>query len=339
MKITGDRLIAFITAAVAARRVAVPEARMLAESLVEAEMEGQASHGLIRLPFLLRRLDAGLINPRPEIRVVTERPGAALVDGDNGLGPVVGLRALEMAMAKARAAGSAVVAVRRSNHLGAVGFYVQRAARDGLVAFAFSNTPPAMAPPGGRTPFLGTNPIAAAFPTPGEPVVIDLATSQVARGRILKAAKTGQTIPAGWAVDAEGRETQDARAALEGSLLPLGGPKGFALALAVEVLAGVLSGAAVGPEVGGTFAATDRPSDVGHCFWVIDPTAFGDGFGERMSGLADAIRSIVPIDPADPVRVPGDRRASERARRAPEGVDVAADLIVELEELAGESLS
>jgi (2R)-3-sulfolactate dehydrogenase (NADP+) len=158
-----------------------------------------------------------------------------------------------------------------------------------------------------------------------------MATSQVARGHILRAASIGEPIPEGWAVDAEGQPTTDAAAAIEGSLLPLGGDKGFALALLVEVLSGVLSGAAIGPQVTGTYLAADRESNVGHCFMAIDPEAFAPGFVTRMDGLVADLRRLGG-------RAPGDRRHRERVSRLAEGVELRQELVAELRELAGRDL-
>jgi LDH2 family malate/lactate/ureidoglycolate dehydrogenase len=304
------------------------DAALVAASLVDAELDGQAAHGLSRLPFLLDRLDQGLINPQPRFEVVGARMAATTLDADNGLGPVAGARACDLATEGARTAGVGLVAVRRSNHLGALAFYLRRVTQMGVIGLAFSNTPPAMPPPGGTAPYLGSNPIAAGFPTSADPVLVDMATTQVARGRILRAARMGQPIPEGWALDAEGEPTTDPAAAIAGSLLPLGGAKGFALALLVEVLSGVLSGAAVGPEVTGTFAASDRESNVGHCFLAIDPEALGEGFTARMDSLAADLRR-------QGGRMPGDRRHTERARRLAEGVEVPDGLVADLQARAG----
>jgi LDH2 family malate/lactate/ureidoglycolate dehydrogenase len=338
VKVELGRLHAFVTGSL--QRLDVPEgdASVVADSLVDAEATGQSGHGLIRFPFLLSRLKAGRIQPRPDMRLTHDATSSALLDADNGLGPVAGTRAMAIAAEKARVSGVGLCAVRRSNHLGAMGFYVEKGARDGLIALALSNTPPAMAAPGARLPFLGTNPIAAAFPTRDSPVVIDLATSQVARGRILKAARSGEAIPSGWGLDVEGRSTMDPAEAITGSLVPLGGAKGFALAMIVEALTGVLAGAAVGPQVGGTYLNSDRESDVGHCFIAIDGEALAPGSIDRMTALAADIRSLEPIDPAQPVRVPGDRRRRELDIRRASGVDVSQELIAELEAAAGANI-
>jgi LDH2 family malate/lactate/ureidoglycolate dehydrogenase len=241
-----------------------------------------------------------------------------------------------IAVEKAGRKGVGVCVVRGSNHLGALSFYVRIATDAGMIGVALSNTPPAMAPPGGREAYLGTNPIAAGVPTSGPPVIIDMATSQVARGSVLKALREGKPIPQEWAIDAEGRATTDPQAALAGSLTPLGGAKGFALALLIEVLAAVLSGSAVGPEVAGTFVDSDRPSNVGHFFLALDPEAFGPGFSQRMDRLASALRAIQPVDPARPVRLPGDRRLKEREVRERQGLEVPDALLSELRQIAGE---
>jgi LDH2 family malate/lactate/ureidoglycolate dehydrogenase len=315
--------------------VPASDAALVADCLVSAELEGQSSHGLSRLPLWAERLREGLITARPELRVVRESAATVLLDAGNALGPVAGARAMQLACERARAAGVGVCAVRHSNHLGSLGWYVERAAGEGLIGLATTNTPPAMAPPGGRRPYLGTNPIAAGFPTSDEPVVVDLATSQVARGRLLQAARSGRAVPLGWALDAEGHPTTDPQLGIDGSLVPMGGAKGFALALVVEVLSGVLAGAGVGPQVAGTYASSDRVSDVGHLLVAIDAEAFGPGFRERMDGLAAGIRAVEPVDPGSPIRLPGDRRREERARRMVSGIDLPAALVDELNRIAG----
>jgi len=330
------RLVEFATDLLAGLGVPTADARLAARALIDAELEDQPSHGLARLPFMVRKLRHGAIALRPEMTVVASRGAVALLDAGNGLGAVAGNRAMEISIERAREHGIGACAVRNSNHIGAASFYVELGAAAGMVGLAFTNTPPALAPPGGLKPYLGTNPIAAAFPTTGNPVVVDMATSQVARGRVLTAGRKGESIPLGWALDAAGRPTTDPKAALEGSMAPLGGAKGFALALVVEALTGVLAGAGVGPEIGGTYIDADRPSRVGHLLIAIDPSAFAPGFAERMTSLVGAIRAVEPIDPAVPVRVPGDRRHALRAERTRDGLGVPDDLVEELNGLASE---
>lgn len=310
------------------------DAAAVADCLLAADLAGVRTHGVVRLPFYCSRLQRGLIAARPAPRVVADWAAAAVLDAGNGLGPLGGRRGMEIAMAKARGAGVGACGVYHSNHLGMLGWYVEAAAREGLVALAFGNAPASMAPPGARTPLLGTNPFAAGFPTTSEPVVVDLATSQVARARITAAHRAGAPIPHGWALDAEGRPTTDAGAALAGSVLPLGGPKGFALALVVEALAGVLTGAAVGPELTGTVSESNARSNTGHLFVALDPSAFGEGFRQRMAVLVELVHSAEPVDAEAPIRVPGDRRRRNRQEALAEGLEVDRSLVEELEALA-----
>ncbi len=327
MRIAASDLRARLKEALEREGVPTGDAALTAETLVDAELEGQSSQGLSRLPMMLERLHTGGINARPEM---TARGEGAVrrLDAGNGLGQVAGARALDLAIDLARSYGTGLVAVRASNHLGALDFHVRRAAVRGLIALAVSNTPPAMAPPGTATRYLGTNPIAAAFPTEGEPIVVDMGTSQVARGRVVEARQAGQPIPEGWAVDAEGHPTTDPTAALGGAMVPMGGDKGFALALLVEMLAAVLSGAAIGPQVGDRFQA---PTNFGHAFWVIDPDAVAGGFGVRAQGVVDDLHRLG-------ARVPGDRRRAERAQRERDGIEVPDHLRAELERALGHPL-
>lgn len=321
-------LLDFGTEALTALGVPREDARLTAQSLVDADLEGRGTHGLMRLPFLLRRLRDGHIVPAPRMQIIGARGAALLLDAGNALGPVAGARAMDLAGERAQEAGIGLVAVRRSNHLGALGFYLRRCTDRALIGLAFTNTPPAIAPPGGVASYLGTNPIAAGFPTSAGPVLVDLATSQVARGRILQAVRSGDPIPEGWALDAQGAPTSDPEAALSGSLVALGGDKGFALALMVELLTGALAGAAIGPDVAGTFTPSDAPSDVGHCFVAIDPDAIAPGFIERADRIVADVRRLGG-------RAPGDRRHAERAQRLSEGIELSDSLVTELAELVG----
>jgi len=326
-RFTVEELSGRVVAALLRSSVPEEDARTVAACLLAAELEGQTSHGLVRLPLVVRRLRSGLINARPRMRVHGTQPAAAVLDADNALGPVAGARAVDLAVERARSCGVGVVAVRHSNHLGSLGFYLHRFLVQGMAGLCFSNTPPAMAPPGTGTPLVGTNPIAAGFPGRDGPVLVDMATSQVARGRILAARRAGRPIPEGWAIDVMGLPTTDPEAAIRGSLVPLGGDKGFALALLVELLSGVLAGAGVGPDVSGTFEDSDRESDVGHSFWALDPGAFGDGFAGRVERLAAGIHELGG-------RLPGERRHAERERRQADGVELPGPLVAELRELA-----
>ncbi|WP_034422622.1 Ldh family oxidoreductase [Thermanaerosceptrum fracticalcis] len=234
------------------RQVDVPEAdaEIVADNLVSADLRGIASHGVSRLPIYIKRIQLGLVNPCPRPRVIKATPTSLLIDGDNGLGQVIGFKAMNEALALARAQGQALVGVNNTNHIGIGAYYALQAVREDMIGICLTNASAHMAPWGGIKPLLGTNPIAVAVPA-GDfpPVVLDMATSIVARGKILLAAKKGEKIPLGWALDKNGNPTEDPNEAIHGSVLPLGGPKGYGLSLMVDILAGVLTGAFFGGHV------------------------------------------------------------------------------------------
>src|SRR5918993_747591 len=211
-----------------------PEAREITDNLVEADLRGVESHGVVRLPIYVERLAARATNPRPRVRMVRETPTSLLIDGDNGMGQLVSMRAMELAIGKAKQGLCVFASTRNSNHYGAAAYYAQMACPHDMIGFSFTiGGINHMVPWGGAEPMLGNNPFAIAFPRRGAPpVVLDMACSVAARGKIIVAAKEGRAIPPDWAVDREGQPTTDARAALEGFVAPVGGPKGYALTLA-----------------------------------------------------------------------------------------------------------
>lgn len=299
-------------------------AALTAAALVAAEAEGQGGHGLSRVAMYAGFLREGRADGAAEPAVTARRGGCALVDARNGLAyPALALAEQEAA-ARAREHGIAFVAIANSHHAGAMGLPVRRLAGAGLVALAFTNSPAAMPVPGGRRPLLGTNPVAAAFPRRNAPpLVVDLALSEVARGRIMVAAKAGQPIPQGWALDAAGNPTSDATAALDGAMLPMGGAKGAALALVVELLCVALGGAAFAFEADSFFAPSPNPPRLGHAVLAVDPGALGgtDAFAERMETLVAAMLGD------EGVRLPGSRRDALRAAATREGIEVPEALL------------
>lgn len=322
-----DDLERYAAALLAGAGLPADDAALVAAVVVQADLDGVESHGLGRLANYLERLRRGVVNPRPQLRLVRQQGATALLDADNGMGQIAAVRAMEEAIRLAQSHGIGWVAVRRSNHFGATSFYVGQAVAAGMIGLALTNSPPGMAPYGGRVARLGTNPIGLGFPRAGgDPIVIDMATSAVARGQIIKADRAGQPIPPGVAVDAAGVATTDAAAALRGALLPMAGPKGYALALAFELLCGALSGAALAPEIPSFFDNWEQPSNVGHVLAAINIGAFGDAeeFGARAAWLAETLTATPPAEGHAGVLVPGERRAAlARARRA-SGVPVAA---------------
>ena len=302
-----------------------------ARALVAAEAAGQAGHGLSRVPQYAAFLKNGRADGAATPHIVNERGGAVLVDARHGLAyPALALAEAEAAW-RARAHGVAFAGVTNSHHSGAMGLPVARLADQGLVALAFTNSPAAMPVPGGRRPLMGTNPVAAAFPRRGAaPLVVDMALSEVARGKIMVAAKEGRPIPQGWALDAEGRPTTDAQAALSGAMLAMGGTKGALLAMVVELLCCALTGAAFGFEADSFFQDEGNRPRLGQALLVVDPGALAgtDAFAARMETFVAAMAA------EDGVRLPGSRRDALAARAAAEGVEIPDALHARLLALA-----
>lgn len=294
-------------------------AAQVAEVILEAEAEGNAGHGLSRIAQYTAQLKARGLNAQPELRLERTKPGVAILHADGAPGPVAGLQAVLELAALAKEQGNATVAVRNAGHSGVLSAYVGRLARQGLVGLAFANTPPAIAP----GPVLGTNPIALGAPADPEPVIIDTSVSVVARGKIINAAKRNEPIPEGWALDRDGNPTTDAKAALAGSLLPIGGGKGFALAVLVELLAGVLAGDILSPGLPFPWSLPEQTAKPGLLLMAFDPAAFGGGYGARTTQLVSALEAVG-------ARIPGARRAMLRAKAMREGVFINETLFEEL---------
>jgi (2R)-3-sulfolactate dehydrogenase (NADP+) len=308
-------------------------ARLTAAALVAAEAEGQGGHGLSRVAMYAGFLREGRAKGDATPRLLAERGGAALVDAADGLAyPALALAEAEAAQ-RALTHGVSFVAVANSHHAGAMSLPVRRLAGRGLVALAFTNSPAAMPVPGGRRPLLGTNPVAAAFPRrAAPPLLVDLALSEVARGRIMVAAKRGEPIPPGWALDAEGRPTTDAQAALGGAMLAIGGAKGAALALVVELLCVALGGAAFAFEADSFFSPSPHPPRLGQALLAVDPGALAgrEAFLDRMEAMVEAMLGEAGV------RLPGARREALRDAARREGLVLPPSLLAELEALAGE---
>jgi len=277
-----------------------------------------------------------VINTRPRPSVVRRDGAIAVVDGDRGPGQVAGLVATDLSIELAREHGLGLASVRRSAHFGAAAFYARRAAEQGMVAMAMTNTEPLVIPYGGAEPALGTNPICLAAPTATGVFDLDLATSQVAINRIFNARDEGRPIPEDWGVDERGQPTTDAAAVT--SAVPLGGYKGYALAVMVEVLCGVLAGAGVRHSVGGLYAEKDIPQDVGHFHLAIDPerTVGRERFGAVLDTMLAELRAIAPAAGHDEVLAPGDPELRAQARRERDGVPITPALWKTLNELSAE---
>ncbi|UDM53518.1 Ldh family oxidoreductase [Cupriavidus sp. MP-37] len=309
------------------------QAQATAAALVRADAAGLPSHGVSRVPMYAAHLRHDRVDGNAEPAVHATRASAVLVDAGCGFAFAACDLAIAAAMARARASGVGVAAVTNSHHFGAAALPLEAVARAGMVGIAMGNSPAAMPAWGGRRPLFGTNPIAAVFPRQGDaPVVIDLSLSEVARGKIMVAAKQGKPIPLGWALDEAGQPTTDAQAALRGSMLPAGGVKGAMLALLVELLVTSLAGAQFGAEADSFFSDAGNRPRIGQLFFVLDPGAFAGTqvYAARVEALLAAM-----LEDAG-TRVPGARRETAQAEAAARGVEVPDGLWRELQSLAGE---
>jgi (2R)-3-sulfolactate dehydrogenase (NADP+) len=306
-----------------------------ARALVHADAQGLASHGVSRVPQYATHLGNGRADGTAEPRILRAKGATALVDAGCGLAFPACARAVDEAIARAREYGVGFAAVTNSHHFGAAAYHLEPVGSVGLVGLAMGNSPAAMAAAGGRRPLFGTNPIAAVFPRrDAPPVVIDLSLSEVARGKLMVAAKEGRAIPLGWALDAEGKPTTDPKAGLEGSMLPMGGTKGAMLAFVVEVIVTALTGAAIGFEASSFFVDEGNRPRLGQAFLVIDPDALAgrETFLERIEALVGEMAK----EPG--VRLPGERRRALGEAAAARGVEIPAALLAELERLAGNAM-
>lgn len=321
---------ATIARALVAAGTSATNAASVARALTLAEVDGEAGHGLSRVPSYAAQVRAGKVKGHASVAVRKVRPAALVVDAGHGFAFPAFDRVTAELPPLARETGIAAAAVVRSHHAGAMGLVVERIADEGCLALMFANTPSAMAAWGGKRGLLGTNPIAFSAPVPGgAPLIVDLALTEVARGKILAAAQKDEPIPAGWAMDEAGCPTNDAKAALKGTLLPAGGAKGAALALMVEVLAAAVTGSKLAFEATSFLDGAGAPPDVGQLILAIDAGAFAgsDAFAARVAALSAAIL-------ADGARLPGSRKGELRAAAQRDGVPVEARLLAEVEALA-----
>ena len=302
--------------------VGVPEgsARMVAEGLVAADCEEIESHGVMLLPMYVARIAAGSVSPTRTGRIVSQRAGAVVIDAENALGQVTSTLAVELAVAHAREHALGAVAVRSAFHFGTAGRWACAIARAGCIGLAISNTRPLMPAPGGAERLVGNNPLAIAVPGEHDPIVLDLATSASAMGKIRLAEARDERLPDGWAADAAGAPTDDPAAAIRGMLLPAAGAKGFGLAVMIDFLCGGLSSGGMGERVMPLYGDPSVPYDCSHFFLAIDAGAFRppQDFAVAVSDFARRVRESRPAAGRDAVMMPGDpaARAAERNRAA-----------------------
>ncbi|MBW8708600.1 MAG: Ldh family oxidoreductase [Alphaproteobacteria bacterium] len=333
--------------------VAVEEVRKLAESIllahgvpashaktqaglfIEAEMRAIPSHGLLRLRRVIERIRAGLSVPGATGAQTWTARCFLSVDGERGLGPVVAMAALDTIIPRAREDGIAIAAIRNTNHLGALAYYAEHVATRGLTCIALTISEALVHPWGGRKAMIGTNPIAIGVPADPTPMVLDMATGLVSMGKIHDHANRGAPIPLGWALDEKGDPTTDASAAKKGAIAPFGGPKGYALGIAFEVLVASLAASAIGTDVKGTLDSV-HVSNKGDLFIVIAPP-HAEAAKALVSDYLETIRAAAPADPAHPVLAPGDRAHAARAQSIKRGMFIDDGLWADLQKLSQES--
>ncbi|MBM4436155.1 MAG: Ldh family oxidoreductase [Actinobacteria bacterium] len=315
-------------------------ARLTAHSLLDANLRGVDTHGVARLPIYVKRLKLGAVNPRPHVRLAVDGATTVVVDGDAGLGQVVCDVAMRATIERARMHGVCWTGVRNSSHNGTQAYWALQGAREGLLTWTFTNGESNMAPWGGRERFLSTNPVCLAVPAaPPDELVLDMASSQVAAGHILLALNRGAPIPPGWALDADGNETTDPQRFIDGgTVLPLGGYKGAGLSLMVDLIAGVLSGAASTRDVGGMYWTFDRPQNVGHAMLAVDvqrllPLA---EFQRRAAATVAALRASARRPGVAQIFAPGDIERAQASERTKHGCPLTPDIVSELAQLGSD---
>ncbi len=313
------------------------DAEISARILVDADMMGLSTHGVVRIPVYADRMRRGGVDPSAVVSVDKRAPSLAIVHGNNGLGTVVGSRALEAALAMVAETGIAYVGCRNSNHFGALAPYGLKACDAGFILIAGTNASTTMAPWGGKETRIGNNPLCIAAPcADGIHIILDMAMSVAARGKIRAAQKAGLPIPEGWATDGSGAPTTDASEALAGFLLPVGGHKGSGLSVAVDILSGVLTGASFLSDVSSWSENPDAPSGVGHFFLLIDPEKLlgPDAFAVAMDRFKSIVLSTPPASSTSPVVLPGQREQERRRAAKKDGVRVPGDLLASIKQLA-----
>lgn len=293
--------------ALAACKVPDDEAEIITASIVFAHSSGKGTHGLGRLPIYIRKIRENLMTAQTPLSEIMAAPAVALLDAANGFGQVAGIRGMRRAAEMARTCGIGLVGIRHSNNFGTAAFIVNAAVEAGMMGIVLSNAGPAIAPTGGKTPVFGTNPMAFGFPgAEGQPpILLDMATSQAARGKIRLAAANGEAIPEGWALDAQGNPTTDAEDALKGSMIPVGGAKGYGLSLAIDVLAGLLTGSGFGGQAK-NLNHPDQPSDCGHLLIAIDISKFMDP-ADYQTDIATLTQATKAAGAPGAVVLPGER--------------------------------
>ena len=328
MKIMKDNEIALVKEILKKLGASEEDSEFVAEATIDADLKGFTSHGIGRFPQYLVSIKSGTINLKDDITIEKETPAIALINGNSGFGQAVSYKAMQIAIKKAKEVGIGCVGVHNTNHFGVTGFYSDLALRENCIGLVIANTDPAIAPLGGSKPLIGTNPIALGIPSETY-ITVDMATSVTARGKIIESKRKGLDLPDGWALDKDGNPTNDPEAALEGSILPFGGFKGYALSLLIEILTGPLVQAGYGLGVSGTASPT-QDCTKGDLYVVIDPSKFGD-FGEFVANTEDFVAQVRST--GETVAIPGDLEVKRIADAEANGVAIDEKLYEQLKQI------
>lgn len=335
-KFDWQKLEEFCSAIFVKAGVSQEDAKVIADSLIQADLRGVESHGVVRTSIYLERIEKKMINPNSEIKIESDNAATALVNGQNNFGSVVGSFALDVAIKKAKKSGAGIVGVKGSNHFGTGAYYALKAIKQNMILLVMSNASQTMPPTGGIRPFIGTNPLAVGIPAGEEnSFLLDMATSVVARGKIIVASQKDERIPEGWAIDKKGNPTTDAQEALDGSVLPMGGPKGYAISMFIDILSGVLTGAGFGKYVNNMYENWEDPQNVGHFFLVIDINQFMplEDFKKRMDLYIREIKAEPKAEGISEIFIPGEiehRRSNEHKKN---GIVLSPKVVEELNEI------
>jgi len=333
------RLIEFATAVYASVGVPSEDARLLADTLVQADLWGHQSHGVLRLGWYLDRIRNGVMQPVTHTEQIIDAGAMGLIDGHDGVGQVVTTRATEQAIRRAQAHGVGVVGVRNSNHFGTCMYYTLMGTREGCVTLLTTNGGPAMAPWGGRKKIVGTNPWSVAAPAGKHaPLVMDMAATGVARGKIYLARNKGLPIPLGWAITADGEPTTDPQAAIDGIILPMAEHKGYAIAVIVDLLSGVLTGSGFLSAVHSPYKTAEK-SNCGHFMIALDIKVFQPlaEFHARMEQFIGELKGVPLAQGHNEVFYPGEMEARNDVRHRAEGLQLATDTVEDLRRIADET--
>jgi L-2-hydroxycarboxylate dehydrogenase (NAD+) len=337
-RVPAERLAAFIFRGFTAAGLPAEDARTLADLMVEADLRGSDTHGVIRLPLYVRRIRAGGVNPKPDIRVVSDRPSAALIDGDNGMGHLVMRRAAELAIEKATATGVGWVGARMSNHAGPAALYVTMPLKHDMIGLYFAVGSSNHLPPwGGSESLLGTNPMAVAVPALDEPpIVLDMSPTVAAYGKVRLKAQRGEPMPVGWMIDRDGKPLTDPKRADEGHLLPIGDYKGSGLSLIIGLLAGALNRAAIGRDVVDFVKESGKLTNTGQAIAALSigaflpPTEFKRGVDRLIRDIRDSPR----LPGVERIWLPGEQSHTKLLDRRAHGVPVPKALRESLDNVA-----